>query len=120
MATPTLRLKRSNVAHRRPSPSNLSTGEIVVNYHASTPGLFFKDHTGNLVKSGPAHVSLPEDSVASPTLGELWFDMEEQMLKVWVGIEWKPAVPAPVADPQPRVQVITFTNTDGSTTQFVG
>ena len=48
--------RRSNVADRRPTNAILE-GEIAINFNDGTPGAFFKNATGNIVKLGPAEVS---------------------------------------------------------------
>jgi hypothetical protein len=117
-----LQLRRSNVYNRRPSPSTLSEGELAVNCNARSPGVFFKDTDQNLVKVGVAQVG--EDAPGSTgsaiiSVGELWYDTVAEVLMIWVGTEWKPAVPAAFVDPQPRVQSIVFVNSDGSNSTFV-
>ena len=47
---------RSSTAHKRPIPTVMSAGQIAVNTNEASPGLFFKDSNGDLVKVGPVHV----------------------------------------------------------------
>ena len=58
---------RSSTAHKRPIPTQLSAGQIAVNTNEASPGLFFKDSNGDLVKIGPVHVgeNAPNSSPAS-------------------------------------------------------
>ena len=58
---------RSSSAHKRPIPDVLSAGQIAVNTNQASPGLFFKDSNGDLVKVGPVHIgtSAPNSSPAT-------------------------------------------------------
>ena len=58
---------RSSSAHKRPIPNVLSAGQIAVNTNQASPGLFFKDSNGDLVKVGPVHIgtSAPNSSPAT-------------------------------------------------------
>ena len=64
---------RSSTAHKRPIPTAMSAGQIAINTNEDSPGLFFKDSNGDLVKVGPVHIgtSAPNsspDSVAATAL----------------------------------------------------
>lgn len=64
---------RSSTAHKRPIPSVMSAGQIAINTNEGSPGLFFKDSNGDLVKVGPVHIgtSAPNsspDSIAATAL----------------------------------------------------
>lgn len=72
---------RSDVASKRPTSAALLAGEIALNIDSGTPGAFFKDEGGAIIKLGPAEVgsSAPNASPASGgatgnTTGEFWFD----------------------------------------------
>jgi len=58
---------RSSSAHKRPIPNVLSAGQIAVNTNQASPGLFFKDSNGDLVKVGPVHIgtAAPNSSPAT-------------------------------------------------------
>ena len=58
---------RSSTAHKRPIPTVMSAGQIAINTNEASPGLFFKDSNGDLVKVGPVHVgeNAPNSSPAS-------------------------------------------------------
>ena len=58
---------RSSTAHKRPIPTVMSAGQIAVNTNEASPGLFFKDSNGDLVKVGPVHIgpTAPNSSPAS-------------------------------------------------------
>ena len=93
MPAPSLQLRRTATADKRPSPTILATGEIAVNYHSDTAGIFFKDSQGDLVKCGPVEVSdtAPNTHYAGlsgNSVGELWFDVVNDVLKVWDGASW--------------------------------
>ena len=47
---------RSSTAHKRPIPTVMSAGQIAINTNEASPGLFFKDSNGDLVKVGPVHI----------------------------------------------------------------
>ena len=89
---------RSNTSHKRPDPSNLSDGQIAINTNADSPGLFFKDADGALIKAGPVHIgtSAPNSSPAvggstGNAVGEQWLDTTggNYVLKVWDGTSWR-------------------------------
>jgi len=93
-----LQLLRSNTANKRPDPTALADGRPAVNTNAVSPGLFFKDSAGNLVKVGPVHVgtTAPNASPASGgatgnSLGEQWLDTSGgvYVLKIWDGSAWR-------------------------------
>lgn len=85
---------RSSTAHKRPTPGSLSDGQVAINTNSGSPGLFYKDSAGALVKAGPVHVgtTAPNASPASGgqsgnSTGELWLDTNStpNQLKVWNG-----------------------------------
>ena len=47
---------RSGTADKRPIPTAMSAGQIAINTNQASPGLFFKDSNGDLVKVGPVHI----------------------------------------------------------------
>jgi len=64
---------RSGTANKRPIPTVMSAGQLAINTNEGSPGLFFKDSNGDLVKVGPVHIgtSAPNsspDSVAATAL----------------------------------------------------
>lgn len=86
---------RSGTANKRPVASSLAEGQIAINYQADSPGAFFKDSAGNLVKVGPIHVgtTAPNATPAGSSgnsLGEGWLDISgvDAILKVWDGTAW--------------------------------
>ena len=84
---------RSDEAEKRPMPSELAEGQLAVNYNNTTPGIFFKTETGNLVKVGPIQISATEPVPANYTpflVGEVWLDISSSnpVLKIWDGLEW--------------------------------
>ena len=82
--------KRSSEKNRRPRPSDLIDGQIAVNYNPDTPGVFFKDSSGGLVKAGPVHIGPVEvpGNFAQYSLGELSYDPATGLLQVWTGSAW--------------------------------
>jgi microcystin-dependent protein len=90
---------RSNINNFRPDPYQLLPGQPAVNIDALQPGLFFATNNGTLTKIGPTYVgSTPPNTggggTAGNCLGELWFDVEVQTLKVFDGIEWRDCDPS--------------------------
>jgi hypothetical protein len=93
-----LQLLRSSTANKRPLPAGLVDGRPAINTNSASPGLFFKDSTGGLVKVGPVHVgtTAPNVSPASGgatgnSVGEQWLDTTggTYVLKIWDGSAWR-------------------------------
>lgn len=87
---------RSGTAHKRPTASSMSDGQIALNTNATDTGLFFKDASGNLVKAGPVSVgtSAPNSSAAGSSgnsVGEIWLDTTSSnyIIKIWDGTAWR-------------------------------
>lgn len=89
---------RSSTANKRPVPGNMSDGQLGVNTNSASPGLFFKDSNGNLVKVGPVHVGTTAPNVspavggtAGNSVGEQWLDTSSSryVFKVWDGTAWR-------------------------------
>jgi hypothetical protein len=90
---------RSNTASKRPTPASMADGQLAVNTNATSPGLFFKDAGGALVKVGPVHIgtSAPNSSPAGSSgnaVGEQWLDTSGggYVLKIWDGSAWRSEV----------------------------
>ena len=86
---------RSSTAHKRPSPSGMSDGQIAINTNQASPGLFFKDSNGDLVKIGPVHVGATAPNVSAAgqdgnEKGEQWLDTTNttSILKIYDGSQW--------------------------------
>mgnify|MGYP003133480519 CR=1 FL=1 len=75
---------RSSDAHKRPIPTVLSAGQIAINTNQASPGLFFKDSNGDLVKVGPVHIgtSAPNSSPATTAADALVSGTVYQILTV--------------------------------------
>jgi len=91
---------RSSTANKRPTPGSMSDGQLALNTNVASPGAFFKDSTGALVKAGPVHVgtTAPNASPAGSSgnsIGEQWLDTSASpaQLKVWNGTAWVSALP---------------------------
>lgn len=77
----------------------MAVGQLAINYEASSPGVFFKDSAGALVKAGPLHIgtTAPNASPAAGgatgnTVGEFWLDTStanQYILKIWDGTAWR-------------------------------
>jgi hypothetical protein len=89
---------RSSTANKRPTPGAMSDGQIALNTQSDSPGLFFKDGNGDLVKVGPVHVG-PTAPNATPgaggqtgnSKGEQWLDTASSryVFKIWDGTAWR-------------------------------
>lgn len=95
-------LKRSGTASKRPNPTSLTFGELVLNYDSATGGIYFKDTLGNLLKAGPVQVSAtaPNSSPAGQagnSLGEMWYDTTTSTMKVYNGTAWVGSANLPLA-----------------------
>ena len=75
---------RSGTANKRPIPTAMSDGQLAVNTNLASPGLFFKDSNGDLVKAGPVHVgtTAPNASPASTAATALVANTIYQILTV--------------------------------------
>ncbi len=89
---------RSSTASKRPVPGSMSDGQLAINTNLASPGLFFKDSNGDLVKVGPVHVgsTAPNASPAAGgqtgnTKGEQWLDTSSSryVFKIWDGSAWR-------------------------------
>jgi len=89
---------RASVANKRPAPSGMSDGQLAINTNDESPGLFFKNAGGTLVKIGPVHVGTTAPN-ASPAVGgqagnskgEQWLDTSNSryVFKIWDGTAWR-------------------------------
>jgi len=93
-----LRHLRSSTANKRPDPTAMVDGQLAMNYDIASPGLFFKDDNGTLVKVGPVHIGATAPNVspaaggtAGNSIGEQWLDTTGgvYVLKIWDGSEWR-------------------------------
>ena len=89
---------RSSTANKRPTPAAMSDGQLAMNTNLVSPGLFFKDSNGDLVKIGPVHVGATAPNVspgaggqAGNSKGEQWLDTSgtNPVLKIWDGSAWQ-------------------------------
>ena len=89
---------RSSTLNKRPNPASMVDGQIAINYASGSPGAFFKDTNGNLVKVGPVHVGATAPNVspasggtAGNSLGEQWLDTSggTYVFKIWDGAAWR-------------------------------
>jgi hypothetical protein len=92
---------RASTADKRPTPAAMSDGQLAMNTNLASPGLFFKDSNGDLVKAGPVHVGTTAPNVspasgghAGNSKGELWLDTTDSdyTLKTWDGSAWREIV----------------------------
>ena len=86
--------KRTLDKDRRPSPKDLLDGQLAVNVNQESPGLFFRDGSGELVKAGPVHVGPSQPVLVNHprfSIGEMWYDTGSQSLKVRTEVGWDTA-----------------------------
>jgi len=88
---------RSSTANKRPTPASMADGQLALNSADASPGLFFKNSVGTLVKAGPVHVGTTAPNSAPAvggqtgnSTGELWLDtsLTPNELKTWNGTAW--------------------------------
>jgi hypothetical protein len=79
----------------------MAAGQLGLNTNTDSPGLYFKDSNGGLIKAGPVHVgSVAPNAVSASgghpgnTAGELWLDTTggDYNLKTWDGTAWRALV----------------------------
>jgi hypothetical protein len=89
---------RSSTLNKRPNPASMVDGQVAINYASGSPGMFFKDSNGSLVKVGPVHVGATAPNVspasggtAGNSLGEQWLDTSggTYVFKIWDGAAWR-------------------------------
>ena len=90
-----IQTRRSSVQNDRPFPIRLGEGELALNNHSTSPGLFFADNVSSpstgLIKVGPVHVGInaPNTSPAgftSLSKGETWMDTSStEIFKIFDG-----------------------------------
>ena len=89
---------RSSTLDKRPNPASMVDGQVAINYASGSPGMFFKDSNGDLVKVGPVHVGTTAPNVspasggtAGNSKGEQWLDTTggTYVFKVWDGSAWR-------------------------------
>jgi hypothetical protein len=89
---------RSSALNKRPNPASMVDGQVAINYASGSPGMFFKDSNGSLVKVGPVHVgsgapnAVPASGgTAGNSLGEQWLDTSggTYVFKIWDGSAWR-------------------------------
>ena len=80
--------KHSTIKGSRPTAAFMEPGEIALNLHAQTPGLYFRDTEGSIRKIGPAHVS--ETAPPQASVGEMWLNpLNGYSIKVFNGTAWQ-------------------------------
>ena len=110
---------RSSTSSKRPT-SAIADGQIALNTASGTPGMFFKDNAGNIIKTGPAHygASAPNSSPATGgstgnSIGEAWLDSSLTPVgwKIWNGSAWVNATPLSSDTVQGLVELATAAET---------
>ena len=124
-----IQTRRSSVQNDRPFPIRLGEGELALNNHSTSPGLFFADNVSSpstgLIKVGPVHVgtNAPNSSPAgftSLSKGETWLDTSStEIFKIFDGSSFqttKAVVSISAGQPANPVngQLVWDTNSGGS------
>ena len=96
-----IKTRRSSTLNDRPFPTRLGEGELALNNHSTSPGLFFADNVASpstgLIKVGPVHVGVtaPNSSAAgftSSSKGETWLDTAStEIFKIFDGSSFQTA-----------------------------
>ena len=96
-----IQTRRSSTQNVRPFPTRLGEGELALNNHSTSPGLFFADNVASpstgLIKVGPVHVgaNAPNTSPAgftSSSKGETWLDTAStEIFKIFDGSSFQTA-----------------------------
>ena len=96
-----IQTRRSSTQNDRPFPTRLGEGELALNNHSTSPGLFFADNVASpstgLIKVGPVHVgaNAPNTSpagFASSSRGETWLDTAStEIFKIFDGSSFQTA-----------------------------
>ena len=96
-----IQTRRSSTLNDRPFPTRLGEGELALNNHSTSPGLFFADNVASpstgLIKVGPVHVgaTAPNSSAAgftSSSKGETWLDTAStEIFKIFDGSSFQTA-----------------------------
>jgi len=134
----TITLKKSSVNGKRPFSTDLSFGELALNYSTADSGVYFKNAAGTLQKVGAAFVgaNAPNNAgTGSPgnALGELWYNPDAKNTLIWDGANWQlagapfastvvPGIVFAQTDPNGSPFENTFLGADsgGGATPFVG
>ena len=96
-----IQTRRSSTQNDRPFPTRLGEGELALNNHSTSPGLFFADNVSSpstgLIKVGPVHVgaTAPNSSAVgftSSSKGETWLDTAStEIFKIFDGSSFQTA-----------------------------
>ncbi len=96
-----IQTRRSSTLNDRPFPTRLGEGELALNNHSTSPGLFFADNVASpstgLIKVGPVHVgaTAPNSSAVgftSSSKGETWLDTAStEIFKIFDGSSFQTA-----------------------------
>jgi hypothetical protein len=78
--------KNSSVEDRRPQASQLTSGELSVNFNEAGPFLCCKDTAGNIQQLGG--IKFNPDVPADAVIGTWWFNTATETLYVWNGSIW--------------------------------
>ena len=94
-----IQTRRSSTANDRPFPTRLGVGELALNNHSTSPGLFFADNVASpstgLIKVGPIHVGSTQPNNVptgfnSFSKGESWLDTAStHLFRIHDGTDWQ-------------------------------
>ena len=91
-------LKRTQTLNNTPGAGDIDHGELWMNYHSSSPRLYFKDNANQIVeiKPGAAAGEGAVPPASGNETGDLWFDGTN--LLVWNGSSWQVVGVSKLAD----------------------
>ena len=125
-----IQTRRSSTLNDRPFPTRLGEGELALNNHSTSPGLFFADNVASpstgLIKVGPVHVgaTAPNSSAAgftSLSKGETWLDTAStEIFKIFDGSSFQTAkAVVSISAGQPATPVNGQLHYDTSASQLI-
>ena len=79
-------LKNSSVEDRRPTPAQLTTGELALNYNEEGAFLSCKDSAGNIQQVGG--VKVDETAPSTPVKQTVWLKPSTGTLSIYSGSSW--------------------------------
>nr|BDD46700.1 hypothetical protein 11 [Paracoccaceae bacterium]BDD46754.1 hypothetical protein 7 [Paracoccaceae bacterium] len=96
-----IQLKRSSVVDggsaKEPTAAQMEYGELAVNYSSQDPAIFIKDSNNDIIRLAGADAiggELPSggsgDRPNPPTIGDLYFDTDLDLILYYNGSEWVP------------------------------
>ena len=96
-----IQLKRSNQldggSAKEPTVAQMEFGELAVNYNETDPVIFIKDSGDKIIRiagAGAESGGIPDGGTserpANPSVGDLFFDTDLNIIVYWDGSNWQP------------------------------